>query len=106
MATFNNLKIGGKITAGFLIALALMAVMSGISIIQFNQVNSSFARVTGPQTAELLAVEDLLAEVAPVRLAINQYMTYERPEDLKAAQKATSQFGSVLDDATTKVSDP
>ena len=84
MAVLNNLKIGVKITAGYLIALLLMCMVSGVTIMQFNQVNAKVAAVTGPQTDELLAIEDLVAGIAPMRLAINQYMTYQRPEDLKA----------------------
>lgn len=106
MASLNNLRIGTKITAGYVAVLLLTAIVSGITITQSTYVNAQVAHITGPETDELLVLKEIDAQVSPTRLAIKQYITYQRPNDLQGARGAAGVLQDVLNDADGKVSDP
>jgi methyl-accepting chemotaxis protein len=106
MASLNNLRIGTKITAGYVAVLLLTAMVSGITITQFTHVNAQVAHITGPETDELLVLKELEHQISPAQLAINQYITYQRSEDLQGVRNALGVLEGVMNDADTKVSDP
>ncbi len=106
MASLNNLRIGTKITAGYVAVLLLTAIVSGITITQFTHVNAQVAHITGPETDELLVLKELEHQISPAQLAINQYITYQRSEDLQGVRNALGVLEGVMNDADTKVSDP
>ena len=106
MNVFNNLKIGGKIISGYILALALMVIVSSVGVFQMYQVNLRFKNLTENLGQDRTLAEDMGALIYQIRLSANEYILYSRPADLEAYTSEVKQFELLLDQADKQISDP
>src|SRR5258708_5219992 len=104
---FNDLKIGVKILVGYIVALALAAVVGGLSIVQLDQVNATVTRLTGHLAQERALAESTAVQIHRIRLYANQYILGEQTQtDLDLYNQAITDAQTVLDDADQIITEP
>ena len=84
MTAFRNLKIGSKIIAGYLVALALMLVIGVVALTRLDEVNTNFHNVTGNLAEDQAIAKDVIEQVYRMRLFANRYIAWQAEADLKA----------------------
>jgi methyl-accepting chemotaxis protein len=96
MQAFNNLKIGTKIVAGYVVALILMVIVGGVAIFQLMQINTQFAYVTGTLTDIQDLSGRMVEQIYHARLYANQYIFQNQPADLDTYTKDIAAFNGLL----------
>ncbi len=104
-AFFYDQKIGIKILAGYIVALALAAVVGGLAIVLLDQVNATVERLTNQLAQERAQAEEIAVQIYRIRLYANQYILQEqKPADLETYNHAISDAQDLLDQADQMVS--
>jgi methyl-accepting chemotaxis protein len=97
MTLFQHRKVGFKILAGYCLILVLMGIVSAITIIQISRLSSDFNRLSQESGEHQSLVRSMIMEIYRVRLAVNKYISYQRPSDLDDYTKAVSELKNLLD---------
>jgi methyl-accepting chemotaxis protein len=98
MQLFNNLKVGTKIITGYLIVLALMLVIGGVTFVRLNQLNNIVIDLTNNLAVDRQLANDIVAQIMRARLYANNYIFDSQQANLERYQL---EMGS-LDKATTQ----
>ncbi len=105
MRAFNNLKVGTKIIAGFVIALALMVLVGGLSIIRIGQINSSLANLADNLAMDNQLAEDMVTQILLARFYGTKYINSPNPEYLTRFQAEIATLNELLARADVEITD-
>lgn len=97
MTFFQHRKVGFKILAGYCLILALMGVVSAITIVQMSRLSSDFNRLSQESSEQQSLVRSIIMEIYRMRVAVIKYTSYQRSIDLDDYNKAVSELKNLLD---------
>ena len=96
MTFFQHRKVGFKILAGYCLILALMGVVSAITIVQMSRLSSDFNQLSQESSEHQSLVRSIIMEIYRMRLAVIKYTGYQRSIDLDDYNKAVSELKNLL----------
>ena len=96
MTLFQNRKVGFKILAGYCLILALMGIVSAITMVQISRISSDFNRSSQESGEHQSLVRNMIMEIYRVRLAVTKYISYQRQADLDDYAKAAIDLKNLL----------
>jgi PAS domain S-box-containing protein len=100
LAFLKNQKIGIKILFGYIVALALAAIVGGLAIFQLDQVNATVNTLIHQLAQERALAEETAVQIYQLRFYANQYILQEqRPADLETYNHSLNDAQSLLNDA-------
>ena len=97
MTFFQHRKVGFKILAGYCLILALMGVVSTMTIVQMSRLSSDFNRLSQEASEHQRLVRSIIMEIYRMRVAVIKYTSYQRSIDLDDYNKAVSELKNLLD---------
>ena len=97
MTFFQHRKVGFKILAGYCLILALMGVVSTMTIVQMSRLSSDFNRLSQESSEQQSLVRSIIMEIYRMRVAVIKYTSYQRSIDLDDYNKAVSELKNLLD---------
>ena len=97
---FRGLRIGTKILAGYMVALALAAIVGILAINQLDQVDTTVSRLTGHLAQERDLAEETSAQIHLIRLYADQYISHGQTQaDLDNYSQAIKDAQGLLGEA-------
>jgi methyl-accepting chemotaxis protein len=100
----KNLKVGARLTAGFVIMIALMAVIAVISVGRLQALNGSVHVLVQDRFPKTLQVSDAIEQVNIIARALRNMILWDNPAEaakeedrIKAARAATGEIIAKLE---------
>ena len=106
MTAFNNLKVGTKILAAFVIAFLVMIGIGLFTLTQLNRVNATIDDLTENLAVDRQIANDIAAEVLSARLAATKYINDHQQVHLDAYQAAMVEYDKTLTQADVEITNP
>jgi len=103
MNTFNNLKIGTKIIAGYVIALVLMVVVGGVALVRLGEVDNIVTDLTTHLAVDRQLGNDMVTQVLLARFYANKYIASHDSTNLDRYQEEAAQFDALIKQANTEI---
>lgn len=82
MKAFNDLKVGTKILAAFVVAFLVMIGIGLFALSQLNRVNTTIDDLTGNLAVDRQIANDIAAEMLSARLAATKYINNHQQVNL------------------------
>ena len=70
----GNFRVGAKIIAGYIIALALMAIVGGVALVRLNQINSTVTDLATNLAEDQRISESMVEQILLARFYANKYI--------------------------------
>lgn len=96
---FNNLKIGVKITCGFLIVAVLAGVIGGVGILSLNRVGDSYHVAYSDSVTALECMERISASFQEIRADLFKMTLADDKADKEACAEALNGHREIIDDS-------
>ncbi len=96
MNGFKNLKVGTKIIAGYLIALALMVVVGGVAMVRLSEVGTTVADLTDNLAVDRQIGNDMVADILLTRFYANKYITSQTASDLDRYREESGKLQALI----------
>ncbi|MBL8056643.1 MAG: HAMP domain-containing protein [Anaerolineales bacterium] len=106
MQALNNLKVGTKIIAGYVVALALMLVVGGVALIRLNGLNASIKDLTANLAVDRQLGNDIVTQILLVRLYGNKYIANHDAADVDRFNEEYGRLTELLQQAETDITKP
>ena len=100
MTLFQHRKVGFKILAGYCLILALMGVVSAMTMVQMSRLSSDFNQSSQVSGEHQSLVRSMIMAIYRMQLAVTKYVSYQRQADLDDYNKAASELKNLLDVAS------
>lgn len=94
--SFYNFRVGTKILIGYVIALALMALVIVVAILRINQINETVVELAENLAAEQHLADQVVTSVWATHFYALQYMDQQNPEDLERYRTEYANFDQLL----------
>ncbi len=95
--------MGTKILSGFAIALLLMVLVGGLSIIRLNNINQSFINLSGNLMQDSDLANRMVSQIYRTRLFANRFALQGHADDLEAARQDLDHLKDLLDTAAVEI---
>ncbi len=105
MNLFRNLKVGIKIVAGYLIAIALMLIVGAVALVRLGSVGQTVDDLTSNLAIDRQVANDMVGEILLARFYANKYVTSHDDVDLERYRAEIDNLRQTLaqaDEAITK----
>ncbi len=106
MKVFNNLQVGTKILAAFVIAFLVMIGIGLFTLSQLSRVNATIDDLTENLAVDRQIANDIAAEVMAARLAATKYINGHQQANLEAYQAAMGEYDKTLAQAEVAITNP
>ncbi|WP_448187696.1 methyl-accepting chemotaxis protein [Azospirillum sp. sgz301742] len=103
--SFSNLRIGGRIFAGFGIVQVLVIVLNVIAVIGLDAVRGKFDSFAD-MSHDAAAVDELELSAVTVQLRTGTFLMARTPEAFQEAERAFEQFSRAVAEARREVQHP
>ncbi len=100
---FGNLKVGTKIIAGYVIALALMAIVGGVALVQLDQINGKVTDLATNLAEDQRISESIVQDILLVRFYANKYIRDPQDAFLTRYNEELTLLHKVLDEADVAI---
>ncbi len=106
MKAFNNLKVGTKILAAFVIAFLVMIGIGLFTLAQLSRLNATIDDLTENLAVDRQIANDIAAEILSARLTATKYINGHQPANLEAYQVAMGEYDKTLAQAEVAITNP
>lgn len=105
MKALNNLNLFTKIISGYLVVLALLAIVGGVALFRLNQINTTVTHLVDNLAEDRQLAEDMVTQIVSARLYANKYLRTKSQDDQASYQKEMTKFDELLATADKKITD-
>jgi len=103
MKWVKNLPVGIKIIGGFIVALVMMLLVGVVSITRLNNINQSFANLSGNLLEDSQLANEMLRQIYRTRLFANRYALSGDGADLDLANEDLNTLAALFVTANEQI---
>ncbi|MCE1252896.1 MAG: methyl-accepting chemotaxis protein [Anaerolineae bacterium] len=106
MNLFRNLKVGYKISLGFIFVLVLMGAIAAIALFQLNGIGGTVTDMADNLMVDQHLSQQLIAQILMVRFSANKYIATNDSQYMDQYKTAVQGMDDLIKQAEVEITDP
>ncbi|GAB4424478.1 MAG: hypothetical protein Kow0031_03480 [Anaerolineae bacterium] len=103
MNFLSNFKVGTKIIAGYIIALALMAAIGAVALVRLGNIETTVTNLSDNLAMDQKLADDMVSQILLARFYANKYIRGSSQADLDRYNEEFTNFENLLAEADREI---